>query len=71
MTCFNTSPGGRHVGKRRVLIFVESGIWLLVAYFEIPGTIVYNRTGFWLSFVLFFQSVFVTIEIDINKNELV
>jgi hypothetical protein len=33
------------MGKRRVLIFVESGIWLLVAYFEIQGAIEYNSTG--------------------------
>ena len=34
------------MGERLVLIFVESGIWLLAAYFEIQGAIAYNNTGF-------------------------
>ena len=38
------------MGERRVLIFVESGIWLLVAYFEIPGAIAYNSIGFRLDY---------------------
>ena len=57
------------MGERRVLIFVESGIWLLVAYFEIPGLIAYNRTGFRLYYAHHFQSVFWMIEIDANRPQ--
>ena len=57
------------MGKRRVLIFVESGIWLLSAYFEIPGAQLHTiGQGFDSPLRHDFQSVVVMLEIGADER---